>query len=89
MVLLLLFCMINFYLWKVLVLLLLQFSFPFLHGYKIAAEAPAITSMPKLEQGVRAGFSYFYLLLPRKQKNYTDIALIRTCHMVTYSSKRG
>ena len=78
--------MIIFCLCKVLVLLLLQFSSSFLHGYKIAAEAPAITSMPKL---VRAGFSYSFLLLPRKQKNYTDITLNRTCHMVVCSSKRA
>ena len=78
--------MIIFCLCKVLVLLLLQFSSSFLHGYKIAAEAPAITSMPKL---VRAGFSYSFLLLPRKQKNYTDLTLNRTCHMVACSSKRA
>ena len=78
--------MIVFCLCKVLVLLLLQFSYSFLHGYKIAAEAPAITSTPKL---IRRGFSYSFLLLPRKQKNYTDITLNRTCHMVAGSSKRA
>lgn len=65
-----------FYLCKVLVLLLLQFSCLFLHTCKIAAEAPAITFMAQSKSRVRAGFSYFRLLCPGNEKNSTDVALI-------------